>query len=371
MTQMRGDGDIALLIMAKTGGEKRLKLYGQTYARREFLARVGSPKQVADIRRATLNDGRQNGTEIFEIQNGVLSATVVAGRCLDIANFTYRGVPMQFTGKNGIVYAGFAEPVRNPLRSVNGGLFYTCGLTNVGAAFGDDYFHGRVRLIPAEQAYACAEWEGDEYLLRCGGVMRQNGVCYENLSLTRNIETALGSDEICVSDTVCNDGFSEVPFMMMYHVVFGFPLLNDGARLYVAADMEREACCCTAPDAVGTNNGGGVFAAKCNKDGVGMYCLYNPALSLGLQVRFDARSMPYLSQWKSMQSGDYAMGLMPTNCHAAGRESEMERGTLQYLSPDACVHTSIAFRAFSGEEARNEVLAQIDACTYDPLTFTQ
>ena len=49
----------------------------------------------------------------------------------------------------------------------------------------------------------------------------------------------------------------------------------------------------------------------------------------------------------------------------------MERGTLQYLSPDACVHTSIAFRAFSGEEARNEVLAQIDACTYDPLTFTQ
>lgn len=101
--------------------------------------------------------------------------------------------------------------VRNPLRSVNGGLFYTCGLTNVGAAFGDDYFHGRVRLIPAEQAYACAEWEGDEYFLRCGGVMRQNGVCYENLSLTRNIETALGSDEICVSDTVCNDGFSRGP----------------------------------------------------------------------------------------------------------------------------------------------------------------
>lgn len=340
------------------------KVFGKEYTRRALQARVGSMKQIADARCATLNDGREAGTEIIEITAGGLSATVAPGRCMDITNLSWKGTPLNFTGKNGIVYAGFADPANNPLRSVNGGMFYTCGLTNVGGGYGDDYFHGRIRLIPAEQAYASADWEGEEYVLRCGGTMRQNGVCYENLRLTRVVETALGSKEITVRDTVSNDGFSASPFMMMYHVVFGFPLLDANARIYAAAKMDENACRCAAPTPQGDDNGGGLFPVLADKDGNSVYCLYNPDLSLGLAVTFSAKVMPYLSQWKSMQSGDYAMGLMPANCHGAGRQAEIDQGTLRFLAPDETVHSFLTFTVLEGEEDLAEIKERIAQCVY-------
>lgn len=340
-------------------------LYGKTYTRRELEARVGSMKQLADLRAAEMTGGREAGTKILELTNGVLSATVVPGRCLDVANFTYRGIPLNFTGKCGVVYAGLAEPVENPLRSVNGGMFYTCGLSNVGNAYGDDYFHGRVRLIPAEQLSTFAGWEGDEYVLRCSGIMRECSVCGDNLSLERHIETTLGSREIRVSDTVCNDGFRPAPFMMMYHLVFGFPLLDAESRLYLPVapgELGEKTCFAAAPTPDGIDNGGGLFRALANDEGFSTYCMYNPTLGVGLEVSFDARPMPYLSQWKSMQSGDYAMGLMPTNCKAGGRQREIDGGTLRHLAGGEVVKTSLTLRAIEGEGELAETLAKIENC---------
>lgn len=341
------------------------KLFDKEYTRREIEARVGSMKQLADVRAAVMSDGKEAGAKIVEITAAGLSATVSPSRCLDITNLSWKGIPLNFTGKNGVVAAAYADPMNHPLGSVNGGLFYTCGLTNVGDAYGTDYFHGQLRLLPSEQTYATATWEGDEYLLRVGGIMRQNAVCLENFSLTRQIETALGAKSITVKDKVSNDGFGESPFMMMYHVVFGFPLLDANSRLYTASDMDEGACSCAAPTPEGKDNGGGLFRVRMNKEGESIYCLYNPDLALGLAVTFSAAKMPYLSQWKSMQSGDYAMGLMPANCHAYGRQVEINEGTLRSLAPGEAQDLFITFTVVEGEEELRAVKAKIDECIYE------
>jgi hypothetical protein len=61
--------------------------------------------------------------------------------------------------------------------------------------------------------------------------------------------------------------------------------------------------------------------------------LYNARLGIAAVVHFNALQFPILSQWKSMQSGDYALGLEPTNCGTHGRKDTRESGMLQYLDP--------------------------------------
>lgn len=338
-------------------------LFGKKYTRRELEARVGTMKQIADVRRAVMTDGKEDGTHIIEMSNGLINATIVESRCMDIAGFSYKGVPLNFTGKNGIVFPAFAEPVENPLRSVNGGMFYTCGLSNVGGRYGDDYFHGKMRLLPAEHAYAFAEWEDDEYFLFAGGIMRQNGVCLENLSLERKITTSLCSKTISIEDTVRNDGFNPYPFMMMYHVVFGFPLLDEEAKLYLPCESRSSLLSFEQPSDDGCDSDSGLHKVGTNDDGESTYCLFNHRLELGLSVTFNSLEMPYLSQWKSMQSGDYALGVMPSNCLGAGREEEINNGSLKYIDGGEVKNFKLVFNVLDGIDDLNSCLEKIGHCT--------
>ena len=94
--------------------------------------------------------------------------------------------------------AYYEEPGLGWLRSFFVGLLTTCGITNAGApstdqgrAFG---LHGRVSNAGAEDLAIDQEWEGDEYLLRLKGRMREVfPLVGENMTLTRRIETRLGA----------------------------------------------------------------------------------------------------------------------------------------------------------------------------------
>ncbi|MBQ3792307.1 MAG: DUF4432 family protein [Clostridia bacterium] len=341
------------------------KLFGKEYTRRELEARVGTMKQIAYVRQATLSSGREDGVRIAEMRNGPLTAVFAPGRCLDMISFSYRGVPMNFSGKCGLVNAGLADGTSHPLQSVNGGMFYTCGLTNVGNAYGTDYFHGQIRLCPADRFSATAAWEGDDYLLRVSGEMHQSTVCGENLSLIRTAESKLGERSVLVKDTVRNDGFSDSPFMLMYHLVFGFPLLDEDAVLVLPVPEEKlgeKTCALAVPTPEGKENGGGVFPAGKDGKGESVFCLYQPKLSLGLKVRFSAGELPLLCQWKSMQSGDYALGIMPSNCDGSGRQHEIDQGTLKSLKPGETRSLWLELTAVDGEEEFALVRKEIGSC---------
>lgn len=59
--------------------------------------------------------------------------------------------------------------------------------------------------------------------------------------------------------------------------------------------------------------------------------LINPDLQVHMTMTWSGDTLPILSQWRSMASGDYVLGLEPTNCYIMGRHDERENGTLPVL----------------------------------------
>lgn len=338
------------------------EVFGQEYAPEEIRARVGTMKQVAGWRRGMYTEGKEDGLRFLEMNNGVLDATILESRCMDLSSLHYRGIPLQFSGCNGWVHPAFADAMQQPLHSVNGGMFYTCGLTNVGKKYEEDDFHGQARLIPAEQIIVRAEWKDGSYCLEAEGTMRQNGVLCENLSLKRRYSSAMGSPVISVKDMVTNEGFLPAPFMMMYHVVFGYPLLDKNTQVYLPEAAEEACFHAAEPTPDGRDSKGWLHKTHADAEGRSHYGIYNPDLELGVAVSFNGKNMPYISQWKSMKSGDYAMGLMPSTCAAGGRQKEIDNGTLQYLQPGESKDFELTFTVFEGEKGLELLKKKIESC---------
>ena len=59
----------------------------------------------------------------------------------------------------------------------------------------------------------------------------------------------------------------------------------------------------------------------------------NPALGLGLTLRFRLAELPHLVEWKMMQQGMYVLGLEPANCWVEGRSADRASGVLRFLEP--------------------------------------
>ncbi|MBQ9564747.1 MAG: DUF4432 family protein, partial [Synergistaceae bacterium] len=160
----------------------------------ESMRYVGSMQQVAYVRPVTYSEGRAAGLKAWDVKNGPLSFRVLADKCLDVSQFSYRGVNMSFLSKPGLQGRGHYDTHGNEaLRSIMGGFFFTAGAENICAPCtidGMDYpMHGRLRTTPAEHLCGDAFWEGDEYHLKVSGEMREASLFGENIVLRRSLET--------------------------------------------------------------------------------------------------------------------------------------------------------------------------------------
>ncbi|MBK9055634.1 MAG: hypothetical protein IPL78_33440 [Chloroflexi bacterium] len=79
-----------------------MKLYGQTYSRREIEARVGRLEQVGGLRRFTLSEGPEAGVEHIQVRTGAgLSYLVSPSRGLDTSLAEFGSVPLSQQSANG------------------------------------------------------------------------------------------------------------------------------------------------------------------------------------------------------------------------------------------------------------------------------
>ena len=60
--------------------------------------------------------------------------------------------------------------------------------------------------------------------------------------------------------------------------------------------------------------------------------IVNPKINTRMTITW-SESLPILSHWRSMASGDYVCGLEPSNTYIMGRAQERENGTLPVLAP--------------------------------------
>ncbi len=328
-------------------------LYGRAWSRSELSRYVGDMAQVAGIRPVAYQDGPEAGVRALELRTGGgLAFTVLADRGMDVGLAEIGGVPVSLLTAVGYAHPAYYEASgMDWLRTFQGGLFVTCGLDTAGfpSRDGDVDFglHGRAAALPARGVSFDAAWEGDEYVLRVTGRMRQVSVHGEHLQLTREISARLGDNRFTLHDVVENLGARPEPHMIVYHFNVGFPLLGEGAELVVRPMLDAGHDILTEQEVLGYRRAitpaaafaeqvflhdptpgpdGRVTAAVVNRE-------FRGGQGLALAIRYDREALPYLWQWRCMRERLYVFGVEPSNADIRGRAYNREHGTLVELAP--------------------------------------
>jgi hypothetical protein len=298
-----------------------------------------------------------------EVTTGTgLGFTVLPGRGMDIPFASYRGKAIGFFSGTGITSpAYYEEPGLEWRRSFYAGLLTTCGIANAGApsvdkgkAFG---LHGRLSNAAAENLCVDQEWERDEFVIRLKGTMREAEAMVENLTLTRRIESRLGSNTIRIRDVVQNRGFAAQPLMLLYHFNYGFPLLSPTARVVgpILKSLPRDeearrdnglAEALSFPEPVpgyaekvyfhslAADTSGRTFVALLNRDA-------GDGSPLGIVMRWNRKQLPQLCQWKMPAQGFYVVGLEPGTILPVGRGVLRDQGQLPMIEAQASYEVDI------------------------------
>jgi len=316
--------------------------------KKKLLQHVGSMQQLAYTRYSTVSEGRANNLRTVEVKNADMRFLVAADKCMDIASLEYKGMNLSFTAKPGLNGRNsFDTHGEEALRSITGGLFFTCGLENICAPCetdGKEYpMHGRMRTTPAEHVCADAFWQDGDYLLKISGEMREAELFGENMILRRTITSSFNSGKIRICDQIENQSCRTETMMLMYHCNFGYPFLESGCRLILPTKKvtPRDAWSMEhieqwhVMDEPADNEQEYVFIHELAADEQGrtFAAIVNDRLGVGVRISFNRKALPYFMEWKSIASGDYVIGLEPSNSAVYGRKHHEAENTLHTLEP--------------------------------------
>lgn len=301
---------------------------------------IGHPGQLVTLRRVTVAEGKAKGAGIIEVKTaGGLELDLLPDAGLDIGQCRYKGVNMSWMCKNGYDSPAVISPYETEfVNTFPGGLLYTCGLRSAGPANRDNGewhpLHGRYHGLAAE--HICTEIADDEIIVK--GTVRETALFGHCLEVRRTVRVPVFGSSVTVEDTITNQTPRDEEIMQIYHCNFGYPLLSETARLVLPEERE------TVPRTEFAKAGLGracefdkpvpgeeerVFFQKMKREFWAR--LENPALGVNMTISWSGGTLPILSQWRSMASGDYVLGLEPTNCYIMGRQKERENGTLPAL----------------------------------------
>lgn len=289
--------------------------------RAELLKLVGSVEQIGGVRDFTFNDGKAKGVRAIEVNTGVLRFTVLPDRCMDIAQAYYKGEAFAWFSKAGIAAPQYYDKDdKEWLRGFYGGLITTCGLKNVGAPRNGYGLHDRIAHTPAQKVSVFADWIGDDYVMKISGEVRDSKVFGLNLLLKRTITTKLFSDTFTVEDTVVNEGFQNEEVVLCYHCNFGYPLVQNGAKMFNIPEDIRDI---TAPihnkeeECYHVDYTDDVVTVGIENDRLGAYITYN------------TDTLPDFLIWKMMGECEYVVGLEPRTICANDEEKGQEKRVLK------------------------------------------
>jgi hypothetical protein len=293
-------------------------------------------------------EGKAKGVAALEVRTGSgLEFTLLPDKCLDIYALRYKGITLSQQAKNGLTGPLYGQPVPGQFsRSVTGGMLFTAGLLNAGpeSVEEDGTFHqchGNIGVTPAENLCATAYWEGDEYIIEASGTMRESALFKHNLVLKRHIKTKLGSNELEIHDVLENHAGEAEEFCILYHFNFGFPFLTEALKL----KFPKNKCIPRTEEArrglefadIITQPQDGFFEhvffrePEADKNGICRIEAENPELGIGAFISYEQKNLPVLCQWKSMRSGDYALGIEPANMYIMGRREERANNTIKRI----------------------------------------
>ena len=363
-----------------------MRAHGQELTRHELARRSGDMAALGGVRTVVLEDGSERGVRVVEFRTGSgLAFDVLVDRAMDIGAAEHAGLSFGWRSATGFRHPGLHEYADEGglawLRSfsgllVTGGLDHTLGAAEIDASHFHyparktvrNGLHGRVANIPARLIGAGEAWDGDECVLWAEGEVRQAAVFGEHLRLRRRIEADLGGDEIRLRDTVTNYGFDRTPHMYLYHINFGWPLLDEGARVvapirrtlrYTDSVLQQRVSYQWMPgpqhpfvEQVYSHE------AVADDQGRATAALVNESREIAVSVTWSLTQFPNVLEWLHLREGAYTIGFEPST-HRGGKGAR-DASTTLWLEHGESRTYETTFRVTRG---RDRIATLIDGIT--------
>lgn len=263
--------------------------------------KLGNTAQIRFAQDITIADKR-----CILVQNGELELLFNKENALDIVWAKYKGVNLSFLSKNGL-----NDGQRDFVGNFEGGFLYTCGMDNVSGCVEGKPVHGSLHYKKCDNAYA---YEKENVLYICGEV-RECALFGKNLLLKRVY--AVTENALEINDTLVNLDYQDTEYVLLYHVNYGYPFLDECLKLDIPAIKNDPLT------AVAEANKADKFRITAPVDGGDEHVYYhtlaegkirldNPEKNIVVEMLYDTADFPVTLQWKSMISGDYALGIEPS-----------------------------------------------------------
>jgi len=211
----------------------------------EWESLVANDEQMLGTRVIRVLDGSGDGARVLEAWTpSGLSVDVLLDRSFDLFTVRLDGRPVSWMGPPGLIPRTQYEPAGfGWLHTFHGGLLVTCGLDHFGGPesrqtpehippdnrvvdFGE---HGRISHQSARLVSCGLAREGRAEVLRLVGVVTQASLYAAQLEMRRTIDIGINDATIRISDTVRNVGSRPTRQASLYHINFGYPLVQPGS----------------------------------------------------------------------------------------------------------------------------------------------
>ncbi len=340
---------------------------------------VGGRAAGYSVTKRTLDGGTRQGVEVVEVNNGRLRFTVVPTRGMGI-----------WRAALGALQLGWKSPVHGPVHpsmvrmSDPSGIGWLdgfdemlvrCGLESNGAPEFNEQgtlvygLHGKIANIPAHQLQVSID--GDEGEISVRGVVDEVRLFGNNLRLESTITTRVNEPSMTITDVVSNISAEESDLELLYHVNFGVPLLEPGAKAVVPVRKlaPRDVVAkgnLSEWDTYGPPTPGlaeAVFYLQLCADGNGNTeaVLHNEAGSQGVAIRHNTGQLPCFALWKNMQAEQdgYVTGMEPAINFPNRKSFEKQHGRVVAMKPGEQRTFELTIEALPDEAAVAAAAARV------------
>jgi hypothetical protein len=313
----------------------------QTDSSLPWASLVASDSQMYGSRIVRVEGGSGDGARLLEVWTPAgLRLEFTLDRALDIYDARLAGQPIAWMGPPGLKTRHEHEPTGfGWLRTFHGGLLVTCGLDHFGApATRDaaehlppeprDVHHGEHGRISHQSAslLRCEVALEPEPAFHIIGEVVQASLYGEQFILRRHYRVSLLHTEIELTDTVVNVGPLPTRLALLYHFNFGYPLV-DAETTYLVNEgdgpVTRVFGRCT-PDAREQ-----VLRANPipDGDGVARAGINHRPTGRGIELAYDAATLPALFVWSLPRTRANVLGLAPASAWSPEVGDRLEPGS--------------------------------------------
>jgi galactose mutarotase-like enzyme len=305
------------------------------------------------ISKRRLQEGRSDGVDVVEVDNGAMRFTVLPTRGMGLWRATCGEVELGWNSPA----KGPVNPAFVPLWEPSGlgwldgfdELIVRCGLESNGAPeFNENGsvrypLHGKIANIPAHKVEVAVDGELGE--ISVTGIVHEARLFFNKLQLATTYTTKIGQPGFTVTDTVTNIWAEPSELELLYHINFGVPLLCPGAKavLPVAKMAPRDAVAVEnldewdtyGPESPGTPEAVFFFDLAADAKGNTQSLLKSADGAQGVSLAFNKNQLPCFTLWKNRQAATdgYVTGFEPAINFPNTKSVEKVAGRVVTLAP--------------------------------------